>query len=62
MATSSSPQTVLELVSSIGLRPIDVGGLGMARVLEAMATLNIVLQIRNDWSWQTGWKLLGPTG
>lgn len=34
----------------------------MARTLEAMALLNISLQIRNGWPWQTGWKLLGPTG
>lgn len=54
-------ETVLELVSSVGFRPIDVGGLGMARALEAMGTLNIGLQIRNNWSWQMGWKLLGPT-
>ena len=33
----------------------------MARALEAMGTLNIGLQIRNQWSWQMGWKLLGPT-
>lgn len=54
-------KTVLELVSSVGLRPIDAGGLGMARALEAMGALNISLQIRNNWSWQMGWKLLGPT-
>lgn len=54
-------ETVLELVSSVGFRPIDVGGLGMARALEAMGALNISLQIRNSWSWQMGWKLLGPT-
>ena len=54
-------ETVLELVSSVGFRPIDVGGLGMARALEAMGALNISLQIRNQWSWQMGWKLLGPT-
>jgi predicted dinucleotide-binding enzyme len=52
---------VLELVRSIGFRPIDAGGLGMARALEAMALLNITLQIRNSWPWQAGWKLLGPT-
>jgi NADPH-dependent F420 reductase len=53
-------ETVLELVSSLGFRPIDVGGLAMARALEAMGALNISLQIRNGWSWQMGWKLLGP--
>jgi len=53
---------VLELVEAVGLRPIDAGALIMARTLEAMALLNISLQIRNNWSWQNTWKLLGPTG
>lgn len=54
--------TVLELVESIGLRPIDAGSLSMARALEALALLNITLNMRNGWSWQSGWKLVGPTG
>ena len=53
---------VLDLVRSIGFRPIDTGPLVMARALEAMAVLNISLQIRNNWPWQAGWKLVGPTG
>lgn len=53
---------VLDLVRSIGFRPVDAGSLGMARALEAMALLNITLQLRNNWPWQAGWKLLGPTG
>jgi 8-hydroxy-5-deazaflavin:NADPH oxidoreductase len=53
---------VLELVRSIGFRPIDAGALGMARALEAMGLLNITLQIRNNWPWQAAWKLIGPTG
>lgn len=52
---------VLDVVGSIGFRPIDVGSLGMARALEAMANLNITLQMSNQWSWQTAWKLVGPT-
>jgi 8-hydroxy-5-deazaflavin:NADPH oxidoreductase len=51
----------LELVGSIGFRPIDAGPLVMARALEAMALLNITLQIRNNWPWQAGFKLVGPT-
>jgi NADPH-dependent F420 reductase len=54
-------QTVAELVSSIGFRPIDAGPLVMARALEALALLNITLQIRNNWPWQAGFKLVGPT-
>jgi predicted dinucleotide-binding enzyme len=53
---------VLDLVGSIGFRPIDVGGLGMARTLEAMGLLNITLQIRNNGPWQAAWKLIGPIG
>ena len=53
---------VLEFVESIGFRPVDVGPLVMARVLEGMALLNITLQIRNEWPWQSGWKLVGPMG
>jgi len=51
---------VLELVESIGFRPVDAGPLVMARVLESMALLNILLQIRYSWPWQNGWKLVGP--
>jgi len=41
--------------------PIDVGPLVMARALEGLALLNIMLQIRNNWPWQAGFKLVGPT-
>ena len=54
-------QTVTELVSSIGFRPVDVGPLVMARALEALALLKIMLQIRDNWPWQAGFKLVGPT-
>jgi hypothetical protein len=50
---------VLELVRSIGLRPIDVGPLARARQLEALAFLNMALNIMNEGSWQSGWKLVG---
>jgi predicted dinucleotide-binding enzyme len=55
-------QKVLGLVESLGFRPIDVGPLAMARALEGMGTLNISLNMTNNWPWQTGWKLVGPTG
>ncbi len=32
----------------------------MARALEGMASLNIILQLKNNWPWQNGWKLVGP--
>jgi hypothetical protein len=53
---------VLDLVKGIGFNPIDAGQLAMSRALEAMAFLNISLQIKNNWSWQAGWKLVGPEG
>ena len=52
---------VAELLESLGFRPIDAGPLAMSRALEGMGLLNIVLNKRNGWPWQTGWKLLGPT-
>jgi predicted dinucleotide-binding enzyme len=57
----TAKQQVLGMVRSLGFRPMDAGPLTMARALEGMATLNIVLNMTNDWSWQSGWKLLGPT-
>ena len=48
-------------MAAIGFRPIDVGPLVMARALESLALLNIMLQIRNNWPWQAGFKLVGPT-
>jgi 8-hydroxy-5-deazaflavin:NADPH oxidoreductase len=53
---------VIELAEAIGFRPLDVGPLPIARVLEGMALVNIGLNMTNGWSWQTEWKLLGPTG
>jgi 8-hydroxy-5-deazaflavin:NADPH oxidoreductase len=51
---------VMDLMEGIGFRPIDAGPLVMARALEAMAMLIIGLQIWHGWSWQSGWKLIGP--
>jgi 8-hydroxy-5-deazaflavin:NADPH oxidoreductase len=52
---------VAALLGSLGFRPIDVGDLRKARALEAMALVNIGLQLRNGWPWQSGFKLVGPT-
>lgn len=56
---ASAKATALELVASIGLRPIDAGPLSRAQQLEQMAFLNIALNAANGWSWQSGWKLAG---
>jgi NADPH-dependent F420 reductase len=50
---------VLQLVDSIGLRPIDAGPLSRAQQLEQLAFLNIALNATNGWSWESGWKLAG---
>jgi NADPH-dependent F420 reductase len=54
-------KTVLALLEKIGYRPVDVGPLSAARYLEGMAYLNISLNAANGWSWQSGWRLVGPT-
>lgn len=56
-----SKQRVMAFLEQIGFRPIDTGPLMSARYLEAMGFLNIALNAANDWTWQTGWKLVGPT-
>jgi len=53
-------RVVLDLMREIGFKPIDAGPLEVARALEALALLNIMLQLRTNGSWQTGWKLVGP--
>jgi 8-hydroxy-5-deazaflavin:NADPH oxidoreductase len=53
---------VLALLADVGFNPVDVGPLAMARHLEGMAWLNISLQMKNGWSWQASWKLIGPDG
>jgi hypothetical protein len=50
---------VLELVGSIGLNPVDAGPLSRSRQLEALAFLNMTLNITHNGSWQSGWKLVG---
>jgi 8-hydroxy-5-deazaflavin:NADPH oxidoreductase len=56
----AAKEKALELVESIGFRPIDAGPLVMARVLEGMGLLIVSLQIRHGWPWSNGWKLVGP--
>ena len=56
---AAAKATVLGLVASMGLDPVDVGPLRRARQLEGLAFLNIVLNITRGGSWQSGWKLIG---
>jgi hypothetical protein len=53
-------RTVLELVASIGMRPVDCGPLEAARILEAMGALNTWLNMQGG-SWQNAWKLVEPS-
>lgn len=53
---------VLDLVGSIGFRPVDAGPLAMSRALEALAVLIVSLRMRHGWSGRNGWGLIGPTG
>jgi 8-hydroxy-5-deazaflavin:NADPH oxidoreductase len=55
-------ETVLGLVRSIGLNPVDVGPLTRAQQLEHIAFLNIALNVTANGSWASGWRLVGaPT-
>jgi predicted dinucleotide-binding enzyme len=49
-----------KLASSIGFRPIKVGPLSAAAELEAMAWLNIRLQMLAKGSWNSAYVLLAP--
>jgi NADPH-dependent F420 reductase len=51
-------QETLALVDSLGFSPLDVGPLSAARSLEAMAWLNISLNLANGWDWTSAWKLV----
>lgn len=48
------------LASSIGFRPVKVGPLAAAAELEAMAWLNIRLQLLNNGAWNTAYVLVAP--
>jgi NADPH-dependent F420 reductase len=50
-------QETLSLVESLGFAPVDAGPLSAARSLEAIAWLNISLNLANGWDWTSAWKL-----
>jgi predicted dinucleotide-binding enzyme len=52
-------KTVLDVVESIGFRPVDAGSLAAARTLEGMAWLNITRNLAGG-TWQDAWVLVGP--
>lgn len=52
-----------ELLASLGFRPVHAGELHAARAMEAMAWLNIQLQMRHGGDWSSTFVLLGaPEG
>jgi predicted dinucleotide-binding enzyme len=55
----AAKQAVLDIVESIGFRPVDAGSLAAARTLEGMAWLNINRNMQGG-TWQDAWVLLGP--
>ena len=56
---AAAKQTVLDVVESIGFRPVDAGSLAAARTLEGMAWLNISRALTGG-TWQDAWVLVGP--
>ena len=56
---AAAKQTVLDVVESIGFRPVDAGSLASARTLEGMAWLNISRNLAGG-TWQDAWILVGP--
>jgi predicted dinucleotide-binding enzyme len=56
---AAAKQTVLDVVESVGFRPVDAGSLASARTLEGMAWLNIQRNIAGG-TWQDAWVLVGP--
>ncbi|MCC9138480.1 NADPH-dependent F420 reductase [Pontibacter silvestris] len=51
-------QTVSELVSTAGFNPIVAGDLAVSRTLERMQLLLIQLNMKYDYNWLAGWKIL----
>jgi 8-hydroxy-5-deazaflavin:NADPH oxidoreductase len=50
---------VTDLLSSLGFRALDAGNLSSARQMEAMAWLNIQLQLRYGGDWKSTFVLVG---
>ena len=56
----TAKDAVCGLSGSIGFRPVHVGPLAAARELEAMAWLNIRLQLISNGNWNTAYALVSP--
>jgi NADPH-dependent F420 reductase len=53
-----SVQTVSELVKTSGFNPLVAGALSVSRTLENMTLLLIQLNIKYNYNWLAGWKIL----
>lgn len=51
-------QTVADIVRTVGFNPVFAGDLTMSRVLERMQLLLIRQNLKNNYNWQAGWKIL----
>jgi len=58
-ADDEAREKVAQLIRSLGLRPVDAGSLEAARQMEAMAWLNIQLQLRHGGDWRSTFVLVG---
>ena len=56
----AAKKTVEKLVTDGGLVAVDTGPLLRSRELESLALLGITLQIRHNWGFATGWKIIRP--
>jgi predicted dinucleotide-binding enzyme len=56
----TAKDAVCGLSGSIGFRPVHVGPLAAARELEAMAWLNIRMQMRTGGQWNTAFVMVDP--
>ncbi len=56
----AAASTVSTLATSIGFRPVKVGPLAAATELEAMAWLNIRLQMLSNGAWNSAFVLVSP--
>jgi len=53
-----SVKTVTELVTTAGFNPIIAGDLSVSRTLESMTLLLISLNMKYNYNWLAGWKIL----
>ena len=52
-------ETLAEVIRSIGFRPVNAGPLRSARQMEALAWLNMSLQMRTNGDWRSAFVLVG---